>query len=220
MKSTLQKFISKASYNKKLVAGTVLALSLGLCYGVYQIIHHVYAQEQNYLVKAPETLVGSIVTLKLLKEEYYVDYHNVFSETVRKNLEFPEVITLGYTIKYLQEEQRKAEEGIVLLYCIFDNKDNKLIGSIEIRDKNDQDPGQFGWWINEAYWGGGRALEALKLITKTYFKLKPKEKSFIVHVRLWNERSYRALLKGGFEDIGYFYEDGNATRHILEMKRK
>src|SRR5438093_1246840 len=78
----------------------------------------------------------------------------------------------------------------------------------------------FGWWLNEGYWGGGRAQEALNLITKTYFRLKPKETSYIAHVRLWNKRGYQALKKGGFEDVGYFYEEGKAARHILEMKRK
>lgn len=189
-------------------------------YGVYHLTSTIFTQHYGRLTVAPQEIKGKIITLRQLREEYYVDYHNAFSNTVRKGLEFPEVITLGYTIKYLQEEQKKAAEGKMLEYCIFDNVDNKLIGNIEIRDKNDDDPGQFGWWINEAYWGGGRAQEALDLITKTYFRLKPKETSYIVHVRLWNKRSYQALKKGGFVDVGYFYEDGKATRHILEMKRK
>lgn len=197
-----------------------LALLLTLGWGTYYVFHNVYPEWSATLLAPPEEIKGKIVTLRQLKEEHYLDYHHMFSNIVRKNLEFPEFITLSYTIKYLQDEQRKAEEGKMLHYCIFDNKDNTLIGAIEIREKNESDPGQFGWWINEAYWGGGRAQEALQLITKTYFKLKPHEKSYITHVRLWNERSYRALKKGGFEDVGYFYEDGKATRHILEMKRK
>lgn len=219
MKTRAQKFIQILTRNRKILLVSALALVVGLGYGAYHVISYHFTSEHNHVVKAPETIVGKVITLKKLKEAYFIDYHNMFSETVRKNLEFPEFITLGYTIKYLQEEQRKADAGIILQYCIFDNTDDKLIGAIEIRDKNDEDPGQFGWWINENYWGGGRAQEALKLITKAYFQLKPHEKSFIVHVRLWNERSYRALKKGGFEDVGYFYEDGKATRHILEMKR-
>ncbi len=195
-------------------AGIVL-----LGYGTYHVVDSFYADTKP-LTKPPLEVKGKVVTLRQLREEYYVPYHTVFSNMVRKNLEFPEYITLGYTIKYLQSELRKSQEGKMLMYCIFDNKDNKLIGSIEVRDKNDYDPGQLGCWLNEAYWGGGRIQEALKLITNTYFRLKPKEKSYIAHVRVWNKRSYKALKKFGLEDVGYFYEDGKATRYILEMRNK
>jgi len=168
---------------------------------------------------APTEIKGKIVTLRPLKEEYFIDYHNMFSQTVRKAFELPESITLNYTIQYLHNKKHSADEGKVLMYCIFDNKDNKLIGHLEIRDLNDLDPGQFTCWINENYWGGGRFQEAVDLISKAYFKLHPKEKSYIAHVRLWNKRSYHALKKYGFQDLGYYYEDGKPTRHILELKR-
>jgi RimJ/RimL family protein N-acetyltransferase len=103
---------------------------------------------------------------------------------------------------------------------IFGNKENKLIGHIEIRDKKESDPGQLGWWINEAYWGKGYAQEALGLMTKVYFRLKPHEKSYLAHVRLWNKRGYQSLKKYGFKDLGYYYEGGKASRYILEMPRK
>lgn len=211
---------SKSLRARRLALFALIVTLIPMGYGLYQIGTTTYTKHYAQLTTPPQEIKGNIVTLKSLKEEYYIDYHNMFSNLVRKNLEFPEVITLGYTIKYLQSEQKKAGEGKMLQYCIFDNKDNKLIGNAEIRDKNEDDPGQFGWWINEAYWGGGRAQEALDMITKTYFKLKPQEKSFIAHVRLWNKRGYQALKKYGFTDVGYFYEDGKATRHILEMKRK
>jgi RimJ/RimL family protein N-acetyltransferase len=188
-------------------------------YGTYRIINHIH-ESTTPLTTPPKEIKGKLVTLRPLKEDYYIDYHNMFSDIVRKSLEFPEHITLGYTIRYLQDQQRKAEDGTMLLYCIFDNKSNKLIGSVEIRDKNDEDPGQLGCWVNEAYWGGGRFQEALDLITKTYFRLKPNEKSYIAHVRTWNDRSYKALTKYGLKEVGYFYEGGKPTRHILEMKRK
>ncbi len=190
-----------------------------LGYGAYKLIS--YAHESwSPLTTPPQEVKGSIVTLRQLKEEYYVSFHTMFSNLVRKNLEFPEFINLGYTIRYLQDLQRRFNEGKLLLYCIFDNKDNKLIGSINIKEKSEAELGQLGWWINEAYWGGGRAQEALDLMSKTYFRLKPQEKSYIAHVRLWNKRGYLALKKNGFQDLGYFYEDGKPTRYILERKRK
>ncbi|MFA5307467.1 MAG: GNAT family N-acetyltransferase [Candidatus Babeliales bacterium] len=175
---------------------------------------------ESILTRPPEEIKGKIITLRTLKKDYFIDYHNAFSTMVRQNLEFPEFITLDYTLKYLQDQLDKAQKGKILLYCIFDNKDNKLIGEIEIREKNDEDPGQFGWWINEAYWGGGRAQEALKLIANIYFRLKPHEKGFIAHVRLWNKRGYHAIKKAGFVDVGYFYEGGQASRYIVEYRKK
>lgn len=174
---------------------------------------------QSSILIPPKEIKGKLITLRELKEDYFFDYHSMFSSTVRKAMEFPESITLDYTIKFLKLEMAKSQEGKQLLYCIFDNKENKLIGAIDIREKNIKDPGQVGCWINENYWGGGRFQEALKLIIQTYFKLHPDQESFSAHVRLWNKRSYNALKKFGFKDVGYYYEDGKPTRYILIYKR-
>ena len=198
----------------------VLAAVLALGFIGSRLVSTVFTEDTSVLTSVPDEVKGKIVTLRLLKEDYYIDYHNMFSVEVRKNLEFPAYITLGYTIAYLQDQQQKVDTGKVLYYCIFDNKENKLIGEVNLREKNDSDPGQFGCWINENYWGGGRFQEAIRLITKTYFRLKPMEKSFIAHVRLWNKRSYFAHKKAGFKEIGFVYEQGKATRYLLEYSRK
>ena len=211
--------IKKQLLNKKIIVAAAVATAALLGYGTYRTVGY-YSIDTKPLSKPPQEIRGKFITLRQLREEFFIPYHTMWSNMVRKNLEFPEYITLGYTIKYLQGEMRKANEWKILMYCIFDNQDKKLIGAVEIRDKNDYDPGQLGCWINEAYWGGGRIQEALKLITNVYFRLKPKEKSYIAHVRLWNTRSYKALKKFGLEDVGYYYEDGKATRYLLEMKNK
>jgi RimJ/RimL family protein N-acetyltransferase len=203
---------------RSLLIIALMSATLALAYGTYY--YFIVAPQESILTAPPEEVKGKIVTLRALKKEYFIDYHNAFSNLVRQNLEFPEFITLDYSIRYLQDQLSKSQKGNILLYCIFDNKDNKLIGEIEIRERNEDDPGQFGWWINEAYWGGGRAQEALKLITNIYFRLKPQEKSFIAHVRLWNKRGYYSLKKFGFIDVGYFYEGGKASRYILEYRKK
>lgn len=210
----------KSSFTtKKIILGLLAAITIGI--GSYIGYHRytTYQQSIPYTVNAPEEIKGTIITLKMPKEEYFLDFHNMFSDTVRKNLEFPKHISLGYTIAYLREEMKKSAKGEQLWYMIFDNKDNKLIGGIEIRELNDIDPGQLGCWINENYWGGGRLQEALHLITKMYFSLKPQEKSYIAHVRLWNKRSYYALKKYGLKEVGYFYENGQPARYLLEMHR-
>ena len=98
---------------------------------------------------------------------------------------------------------------------IFDNKENKLIGSAEIREKNQTDPGQMACWLNDKYWGEGRIQEALDLISKEYFRIKDAD-SYNAHVEMWNLRSYYALKKCGFEIVDFYYENGQPSRYILE----
>jgi RimJ/RimL family protein N-acetyltransferase len=162
----------------------------------------------------PEEIKGNIVTLKRLRPEYFQEYHKMCTPLVRKPLYFQ--TSYEWTKHFLEKELRKEAEGKILFYVIFDNKDNKLIGSLDIREKNPKDPGQFGCWLNENYWGGERMREAIKLISDAYFKLK-KVDSFNAHVEIWNLRSYYALKKSGFKLVDFYYEDGKPTRYILEF---
>jgi RimJ/RimL family protein N-acetyltransferase len=114
----------------------------------------------------------------------------------------------------------KNQTGKQLMYIIFDNKNNKLIGKVEIREKDPDDPGQFGFWINENYRGGGRIQEATKLIIATYFRLHPDRNVFNVYVRLWNKPSFYALKKAGFKEVGFTYENGNPSYQIMEYHKK
>jgi RimJ/RimL family protein N-acetyltransferase len=170
--------------------------------------------------RAPAEVRGSIVTLKTLKEDYFAELHNMFSNACRKGLDFPAVTTFGYTIAYLRELERRAKTTKGIHYVIFDNADNKPIGSIEVREYDPEDYGQMGVWINENYWGGGRTVEAIKLIGKAYFELYPEAKDFIAFARPWNQRSYKALQKAGFVDEGFKYVDGTPLWYQLRMHRK
>lgn len=214
--------IMKLGFRKIItLAVIILAITLPASYFGYNYLckSEWLGFKPTYITTPPKEIKGKIITLKELKEEYFLDFHNMWSVAIRKPMEFPETITLNYTIRYLKLEMEKCREGKQLMYCIFDNKDNKLIGSIEIREKNPDDPGQFTWMLNEHYRGGGRAMEACKLIADAYFKLHLDRDSFSAHVKLWNKRSYYALKKAGFKEIGYFYEDGVPTRHVMEYYR-
>ena len=138
------------------------------------------------------------------------------SPTVKKPLYSPQNVSFEWTRNHLEKEIAKDAIGKIFLYIVFDNKDNKLIGSVEIREKNNTDPGQFTCWINENYWGGGRFQEALDLIIKAYFKIKNVE-SFNAHIEMWNLRSYYAFKKYGFKLVDFYYENGKPTRYILEI---
>ncbi len=169
---------------------------------------------------APGEIKGSVVTLKTLKEEYFAELHNMFSNACRKGLDFPAVTTFGYTIAYLRELERRAKTTKGIHYIIFDNADNKPIGSIEVREYDPEDYGQLGVWVNEKYWGGGRTVEAIKLIGKAYFELYPETQDFIAFARPWNQRSYKALQKAGLVDEGFKYVDGTPLWYQLRMHRK
>lgn len=209
----------------KLVIALVAAAFIGGGYATYQTLFQ--SQSQAYTVNARKEIKGNVVSLQLLKEDHFLDYHNMFSDTVRKSLEFPKHISLAYTIAFLRSEMKKTARGEQILYMIFDNKDNKLIGGVEIREENDDDPGNLGCWVNENYWGKGRFQEALRLINKEYFRLRPDRKNYIVFIRDWNKRSYHAFKKFGYEEVtraavkrGPMFENARYLRMTPELFKK
>ena len=168
----------------------------------------------------PETIQGEIITLKKLTIESAFDYYKMFSDDVRKYLEFPKDVTFGYAARYVAILVSKMKRNLLVAYNICDNKEKKLVGSIQIREKNEIDPGQLGMWINEKHRGGGRIQEALRLISKAYFKTHPDTQEYIAHVRLWNKASALAMEKFGFKKIGDYIENGKITCQIFQLSRK
>jgi RimJ/RimL family protein N-acetyltransferase len=169
--------------------------------------------------QAPSEIRGSVITLKELKEEHFMPLYHMFSNDVRKGLEFPAVIDFGYMIAYLRELENRAKNHNGIHYVIFDNKDNLPIGSIEVRGYEPTDVGQLGCWLNENYRGQGRIQEAIKLISKAYFEKYPNETSFLGWARIWNQRSYKALKKAGLVDDTYIYHNGKPAYYQLKMHK-
>lgn len=214
MKSTL--FFSR---HKKVWAFLVVVGLCGVGGGIYHYWSSRASLEWGKLDKAPDEVIGEKVVLRLLHERYFIDYHNAWSRDVRQGLEFPEDIDLDYTIRFLRYELENFNKGKQITYCVFEAQSNVLVGAVDIREKTPTSMGQFGWWLNEKYRGKGLIQEAAKLIANVYFRLYDVD-SFEVHVRLWNKRSYYALVKAGFVDTGtFFYEDGKPARHILNYYR-
>lgn len=205
--------------NKKKIIGLVVLVGTILLatLAVFQPNNKTLSCIYNPSTSQPQaTIQGSIISLKKLHEAFFIDYHNMFSHVVREAFESPRHITIEYTIRSLRRIIRQTNENKTLYYCIFDNHDNRLIGGIEIREYNEHDNGQLGFWLNENYWGGGRAQEALQLITNAYFAKYPQLKSYIAHVRPWNKRSFYALKKFGFIDLGYKEQ---SNRHIMQYNK-
>ena len=208
------------TFNNRVNKRITLAVLLGLATAGASYLGYRHYSASATLDQAPETVAGSVITLKQMRETYFVELHHMFSDAIRKGLEFSPVINLGYSIAYFRELDRRARITNGLLYVIFDNQDDKPIGTIEIREYSPDDVGQMGCWINEKYWGHGRIQEAIKLISGVYFRLYPNEKSFIAYARPWNHRSFKALKKAGLVEKGMAYKDGIATYNVLEMHKK
>jgi hypothetical protein len=130
-------------------------------------------QSLRFFVKTPpEEICGETITLKLLKREFFEDLHKVFvDEEVVGNFEN---WTLSKTVAHFSLELKKVAEGKVLHYCIFDNKDKKFIGAIDIRIEKATCLEQFGIWVDKNYLNGNRIPETMDLIAKIYFALKVK----------------------------------------------
>ena len=107
-----------------------------------------------------------------------------------------------------------------ILIPIWDKKDNKLIGNIQIREKDDSHPGQLSMWLNENYRGGGRITEAMFMISKAYFEAYPKEPSYNAHVKAWNYRSVGAMEKFGFVRVGEKDDKEFGKRFVYELSRE
>jgi len=161
-----------------------------------------------------EEIKGKLITLRPLEESFFSDYIKMFSPKVRELLH---VSGKQFELDYLHNRLEKQKLGTTLFYCIFENKKNKLIGAVEIRYMEETDS-QLYSWLNEAYWGRGMYQEALLLISKEYFKEK-KELFFRANVDFENIRSYRALKKYGFIDVG-FTQGPNGIQYRLIFRKK
>jgi len=159
-------------------------------------------------------LEGKLVVLKPLQKSFFSDYLKMFSPKVKELLH---VSSQESELEYLEHRLQKQKEGKTFFYCIFDKKENKLIGAIEIRNPDETDS-QLYSWLNEKYWGTGIYQEALELISREYFS-QTEEKLYNANVDVTNVRSYYALKKHGFIDSGIKKGSfGNQYRLILRKK--
>ena len=159
-------------------------------------------------------LVGRLVTLKPLSKIYFGEYLKMFSEKVRELLH----VSSGESeLEYLEERLERQKTGEIFFYLIFENKENKLVGAIEIRDLQETDS-QLYSWVHEDYWGTGVYQEALALVSKEYFD-ETKEKFYSANVDVVNVRSYHALKKYGFIDSG-FKKGPFGKQYVLILRKK
>lgn len=159
-------------------------------------------------------LKGRDVTLRPLQIEYIDQYLKAFSPEVQSALF---VDTPQAERDYLVESIEKSGQGEAVFFCIFDNAHNTLVGAIEIRP-SPQHSGQLYCWLNEAYRGKGILKESMQLAAQAYFKLTGRI-FFNAHVDICNNRSYRALKKCGFADMG-MSRGPRGAQYELVLRRK
>ena len=160
------------------------------------------------------TLHGKRVYLQELQKTFFSAYIAAFSPRVRTLLHVSRVQS---ELDYVRARLKKLKAGTTVFFCIFDQGTNQLIGALEIRDPAEC-ASQLYSWLHEDYWGTGRYQEALSLATEEYF-LRSNKPFFYAHVDVSNKRSYHALKKQGFADIGFF--DGPyGKQYQLIMRRK
>jgi RimJ/RimL family protein N-acetyltransferase len=164
----------------------------------------------------PTIVNGKNVTLKPLQEQFFEEYHSMFSPTVRQAVGLPPTSELQETATFLKATMVDPQH--FMFYCIFDNQANKLIGAVVIRTP-DHPNGQLGAWVNENFWGGGCYQEALYLALKEYFDYKDNTPIF-AFVAVDNKRSLKAHKKIGFEIVEKSLEDkkccpGRQTHKIV-----
>lgn len=149
----------------------------------------------------PQEIKGKLVTLRLLRPDFFKEYHAMMSATVRQILGLPTNPPFEATRDFLANGLVECEKLDHLFYVIFDAATNKLIGAIKIRAYDSQealDRGMVGSWLNENYWGGGRYQEALRLILNAFWAINQCSE-VTAYINVQNERSLRAHQKAGFK---------------------
>jgi len=172
----------------------------------------------NNIYFLPPEIPGKIITLKLISLDYTQEYFCMLSKTVQNMINVSSPATLENTKKFLQKRYNLYLKNKIIFYFIFDNKNNNLIGKIEIRN-NKNKKGHLGSWINENYWGSGRYKEALNLISKLYF-FNTKTQFYTAQIHEENLRSLHAHLKYKFKLLKKFtLRDGRRYYNLVFYKK-
>ena len=134
------------------------------------------------------------IALEVLSHDHIDHYLSVFSQAVREVLRVESVESERVYLQHVQQELG------TYFFCIFTRDERKLIGAIAIRDAQVYS-GQLYCWLHEEYWGSGYFQQALIMAAQIYFA-STNQAYFTARVDCNNMRSYRALKKCGFADVG------------------
>ncbi len=168
----------------------------------------------------PSEIKGNVITLKKMKQADFEPFFEMFSDQVRKMFSFSdETKTDAWKKSFFEYELWRQKQGEMLYYCIYDNAENRLVGGIDIRAFWRHDPGMIGFWINEKYYGSGRMHEATNLLVEKYLEVMDIP-VINAYVEPFNQRSFAACKKFGFEFIGFSQKGSERFFYVLERYRK
>lgn len=116
---------------------------------------------------------------------------------------------------YLMQQLAQLETGTTFFVCIM--IDTTVVGAIAIRDQAVYErQGQLYCWINERYWSTGLFAQAFAQTTAAY--TRQFQAAYITAcVDRDNIRSYKALKKLGFADLG-FSEGARGKQYQLLLR--
>lgn len=138
------------------------------------------------------------VTLICLDESNVQIYLALFSPVLWPYLH---VANLDDEKAYLLDCLARKHRGVpTFFYLIYDNTTDTYVGAVQIRLPH-ENKGQLYCWINEKYWGRGYLKPAIELAAENYFK-ETDLSEFSALVYCDNQRSYHALKKVGFIEVG------------------
>lgn len=103
----------------------------------------------------------------------------------------------------------RTRKGLPRGYAIVDQKENKMIGTIDFHSKKkDENGAEIGYVIHKDYWNKGIVTQALRELIKIGFDYLHYDIIHIKHAK-HNLASARVIEKNGFQKIGtelYAYE--------------
>lgn len=149
-----------------------------------------------------------------LELQYFSSYLEQFSAAVCEPLR---VKSIDAEREYLHVALEKQVKGETHFYLVVERQFDRVIGAVEIRDP-EQSRGQLYTWLNERYWGTGIFQEVIREVAADYFT-KTQARYFDATVEVNNVRSYRALKKAGFADLG-IQEGAWGRYYVLVLRNK
>jgi RimJ/RimL family protein N-acetyltransferase len=197
--------------------------------------------QENFIFKGEKIMKNSFKSKRLLMRNYlesdiddYWDY--ISSEDVGPRLNFPPYKTKEDAFARLTIETQKPTQFAIVL-----KSDNKVVGSIELMDCNDErhrakcaeryagieigeNPYEIGFLLSPKYWGRGIMTEATVLGVDFAFNTLGASEILIGHLKA-NTQSGRVQDKVGFEIVNeiptdQIWIDGKKTTSVRRIMTK
>ncbi len=143
----------------------------------------------------PQELVGSLITLRVFEADFIPELFAIISLQSKQGRRFERPVFNTTKVFFLDSLERMSD-CLGILYGIFDQQTDVLLGAIEIREPN-ADQGQLQVWLHDAYFSRGHYQEILQLLLPVYFSWS-KRMWLNARVEASNSSSVRAHEKAHF----------------------